>query len=203
MNISSGAKAVDGDSGPADEQIERILGELEPIVVRTREALARVWHDRSVSKANLHVLMLLEQYGALSMSRLADLIDVSFPNMTGIVDRMAEHGLVERVRNDNDRRIVLVRSTAKGAELAAELPALRRAYLRRVITALPDEDRQTCYAAFRAFRRAADNLAEEGEQHNEHPFPGCTGHALEPRPRHGRGHGRGRPHGPTDATPQE
>jgi DNA-binding MarR family transcriptional regulator len=165
----------EGESSAADEQIERILGELEPIVARTREALARVWHDRSVSKANLHVLMLLEQFGALSMSRLAAQIGVSFPNMTGIVDRMEENGLVERVRSDDDRRIVLVRSTTKGAELAAELPELRRAYLRRVIAALPEEDRRTCYDAFRAFRRAADTLAEEPEQNHEHHVPTCAG----------------------------
>jgi DNA-binding MarR family transcriptional regulator len=131
--------------------------------------------------------MLLEQYGALSMSRLAEQIDVSLPNMTGIVDRMEENGLVERVRSDDDRRIVLVRSTPKGAELAAELPTMRRAYLRRVVTALPEADRRTCFEAFQAFRRAADGLAHEIEQAGADDFPGCRGRAAGPRPRRASG----------------
>ena len=32
----------------------------------------------------------------MTMSRLADQLDVSLPNVTGIVDRMVERGLVER-----------------------------------------------------------------------------------------------------------
>jgi DNA-binding MarR family transcriptional regulator len=190
-----------GGSADADEAIELVLGELEPIVARTREALARVWHDRSVSKANLHVLMLLEQYGTLSMSRLADQIEVSLPNMTGIVDRMEEHGLVERVRSEEDRRIVLVRSTPKGAELAAELPSFRRAYLRRVIAALPDADRRNCYEAFRAFRRASDALAEDVMPHHGSEAPDCRGNAHRSRPRHA-GAVRHEAHTPTH-TPEE
>ena len=48
------------------------------------------------------------------MSRLAELLDVSFSNATGIVDRMAERGLVERVRVPDDRRVVLVRIGRQG-----------------------------------------------------------------------------------------
>lgn len=144
-----------------DDVVELILGELDPIIMRTKDALAQVWHNRSVSKANLHVLMLLEQFGPLPMSRLATMVDVSLPNMTGIVGRMEEHGLVERVRDDADRRVVMVRATAKGTEVTAEIPRLRREFLRRVVCALPEGDRQNCYEAFRAFREAAESLRDE------------------------------------------
>ena len=146
--------------GP-DEVVELILGELDPIMARTRDAMARVWHDHSVSKANLHVLMLMEQFGQLPMSKLATMLDVSLPNMTGIIDRMEENGLVERLRNDEDRRVVLVRATARGAELGAEMPRLRREYMRQVVNSLSEGDRRNCYEAFRAFREAADKLAVE------------------------------------------
>ena len=55
------------------------------------------------------------------MSRLAELLDVSLSNATGIVDRMEERGLVERVRVPDDRRVVLVRI---GPQRASD--ALRR-----------------------------------------------------------------------------
>ena len=48
------------------------------------------------------------------MSRLADMLDVSLSNATGLIDRIEERGFVERIRVPSDRRIVLVRITAAG-----------------------------------------------------------------------------------------
>ena len=54
------------------------------------------------------------------MSRLAEMLDVSMSNATGLVDRMEERGLVERVRVPDDRRVVLVRPTQAGLGLVDE-----------------------------------------------------------------------------------
>ena len=56
----------------------------------------------------------------MPMGRLAEIIDASMSSTTGIIDRMEEKGLVERVRVPDDRRIVLVRSTAAGLALIDE-----------------------------------------------------------------------------------
>jgi DNA-binding MarR family transcriptional regulator len=162
-----------------DEIVEGILGELEPIMTRTREALVHVWNDRSVSKTNLHILMLLDQLGRQPMSRLATLADVSMPNMTAVIDRMAEHGLVERARGDDDRRVVLVSVTDQGRAILDEFQAVRREYLRRVINAMRDGDRRTCYAAFRAFRRVADELEAQQNATTSTDSPAGAGEAPE------------------------
>lgn len=78
-----------------------------------------------VSMTHMHVMWLLEHHGDLPMSRMADLLDVSFSNATGIVDRMEERGLVERVRVPDDRRVVLVRIAPKGLEALEETEALK------------------------------------------------------------------------------
>ena len=59
-----------------------------------------------VSMTHLHILSMLDHHGELPMSRLADLLDVSLSNATGLIDRMEERGLVERVRDPDDRRVV-------------------------------------------------------------------------------------------------
>jgi DNA-binding MarR family transcriptional regulator len=41
-----------------------------------------------ISMTHLHILWVLEHHGELPMSRLADLLDVSLSNATGLVDRM-------------------------------------------------------------------------------------------------------------------
>lgn len=138
--------------------IESIITELEPMMAYQRKAMMRVWQDRSVSKMTLYVLMLLEHDGALPMSRLAALADVSLSNLTGIVDRMEQHGLVERVRDDRDRRLVLVRSTEKGTGLCAEMEGLRREQLRRLVEELDVADQSAVLQAARALGRAVGRL---------------------------------------------
>jgi MarR family transcriptional regulator, organic hydroperoxide resistance regulator len=153
-----GVVSGDAPEEPGDEQVDGIIGDLERLIAGQRHSNAHVWHDRSVSKVNLFVLMLLEQFGAMPMGRLASMVDVSLPSLTGIVTRMEEHGLVERVRDETDRRIVLARSTPKGRETIREIEALRREYLRRLLGALDAAERGTCYEAFRALRRTAERL---------------------------------------------
>jgi DNA-binding MarR family transcriptional regulator len=67
------------------------------------------------------------------MSRMAELLDVSFSNATGIVDRMEEKGLVERVRVPDDRRVVLVRISAGGARALDETEAIKQDRLQSIL----------------------------------------------------------------------
>ncbi len=46
--------------------------------------------------AQLHILCILHGHGQMPMSRLADVLDVSLSNATGLIDRMEERGFVER-----------------------------------------------------------------------------------------------------------
>ena len=145
--------------GPGeDDLVDAIVAEYEPIVARTRRAMAGIWQDRKVSKTTMIVLMQLQLHGPVSMSRLAGLLDVGLPNMTGIVSRMEELGFVERVRDEHDRRVVLVRTTPRGMEMTEELEAIRRQQLRQLVMSLGPSDRQACFQAFRALREAAERL---------------------------------------------
>jgi DNA-binding MarR family transcriptional regulator len=88
------------------------------------------------------------------MSKLADLLDVSLSNATGIIDRMAEHGLVERVRVPDDRRVVRVRPTEVGRQAISETETSKRDRMRAVIRRLPATERPIVLAALRSLRRA-------------------------------------------------
>ncbi len=119
-----------------------------------RKAMMRAWQDRSISKLHMVVLTLLEDRGALPMSRLAESVDVSLSNLTGIVDRMEQHGLVERVRDDHDRRLVRVRATGPGLKRCEELDGLRREQWRRLLVSLDDKERVVMLRAAKALGRA-------------------------------------------------
>jgi DNA-binding MarR family transcriptional regulator len=56
-----------------------------------------------------------------TMSELAGAMHCDNSNITGIVDRLEEHGLVERRPTDHDRRVKLIAITRAGGRLRDEL----------------------------------------------------------------------------------
>jgi DNA-binding MarR family transcriptional regulator len=122
----------------------------------------------NVSLTQMHVLWLLQHHGEMSMSRLAELLDVSLSNATGLIDRMDEHGLIERVRVPDDRRIVLVRPAAAGLRAVSETESSKRERMRAVLGRLPASEQPIVLAALRSLRRALSAEAGSDLVHEHH-----------------------------------
>ena len=158
-----------------DETVEEIVSGIHDMMVGFRCAGTARIVKSGVSMTNMHVMWLLQHNGALPMSRLAELLDVSLSNATGIIDRMEERALVERVRVPDDRRVVLVRIAPKGLEAIEETEAIKHdrltallghldaAQVARVAAAL-DDIRSAVVAEF-----GPDYLA--GHDHLDHLTP--------------------------------
>ncbi len=119
---------------------DRIIADFKSAMAELRcigsERLLRM----GVSMSQLHVMSMLDRHGDMPMSRLAEMIDISLSNATGLVDRMEERGFVERVRVPDDRRVVLVRLTDGGRKLIDDVEVLRAETLRTVLDRLdPDQ----------------------------------------------------------------
>jgi DNA-binding MarR family transcriptional regulator len=86
-----------------------------------------------ISMAQLHILYTLQRNGEMPMSRLAELLNVSLSNATGLIDRIEERGYVERTRVPEDRRVVKIRVTPDGSRMLDEIDALSDVLLREVL----------------------------------------------------------------------
>ena len=146
----------------APDIVERILDQLEPLIARQRRAVASEGCLRAVSSTQMQVLYLLSCDAPQAMGRLADKLDVSLPNVTGIVDRMVEHGLVERGRDDDDRRVVTVAPTAAGRAAVEEIDGVRRRTLAQLLSRLDPAQQEQALQIFAALRRTAESLDNEG-----------------------------------------
>lgn len=78
----------------------------------SRECFNKFLQDLSGSNLVLYVLYFVKE--RQTVSSLSKLIHVSIPRVTMILDSLEEKGLVERVRDENDRRIVYAVLTKKG-----------------------------------------------------------------------------------------
>jgi DNA-binding MarR family transcriptional regulator len=74
----------------------------------------------ALSQAQYQVLFELLRRGELPAGGLAAVADVSPASMTQMLDRLADAGLVERVRSEQDRRIVEARLTDAGRAVCEE-----------------------------------------------------------------------------------
>ncbi|HRI17268.1 MAG TPA: MarR family transcriptional regulator [Burkholderiaceae bacterium] len=70
------------------------------------------------------LLVLVAANPGLNQKRLGAALDLSAPNLAVILDRLAERGLVERVRSTVDRRAQELRLTPAGRALTARAEAI-------------------------------------------------------------------------------
>ena len=75
-----------------------------------------------VSAPQLHCLLALHENGPLPPSQIARHIMVKSSTVTGIIDRLEQKGLVCRLRNSPDRRVITIQLTEAGKELAQNAP---------------------------------------------------------------------------------
>jgi DNA-binding MarR family transcriptional regulator len=150
-------------NGQADDQtgsrtrrdlVEDLLDEMTPWNPQERMSAFRSFLSGSLSLIHIHVLTILEVQGPLSMSRLAEEIDVSVASATGIVNRMEERRLVTRRHADTDRRVVTVYPTRLGSEVFARLRRHRRDKLKKILAQLSDTELAAFLTGLRAIRRA-------------------------------------------------
>jgi DNA-binding MarR family transcriptional regulator len=87
------------------------------------EGIERVLKPHGVSGTQYNVLRILRGAGAAGLCRneIRDRLLTRMPDVTRLLDRMEEAGLVTRARDVADRRLVTTQLTAKGRALVDSL----------------------------------------------------------------------------------
>jgi DNA-binding MarR family transcriptional regulator len=70
------------------------------------------------------LLLILQANDRVTPKQLAQALALSAPNLTILLDRLQERGVIERVRSDSDRRSQHVLLTASGLLLARQCEGL-------------------------------------------------------------------------------
>jgi DNA-binding MarR family transcriptional regulator len=131
----------------------------------------RIYRDRildgnSKLKKDLKLSLIRALYAfkdkdRLSMKELAANIGVKLPNMTMMIDNLEEEGIVERARDDLDRRKVIVRLTPRGKRIKANFLAQRHRIAQTILANLQHQDKKellyslsnTCRILKKAFNK--------------------------------------------------
>jgi DNA-binding MarR family transcriptional regulator len=109
--------------------------------------LLRACEDQMFPKYGLttehHSVLLTIKFGHVRPTDVARWLARSPNSISMIVDRMAKAGLVRRVRDKSDRRVVRLVITSKGEDALKPAYAAGWKLYREIMTPLSDEDKQT------------------------------------------------------------
>jgi DNA-binding MarR family transcriptional regulator len=157
--------------------IDEIVAGTALIAGHQRCAVARRLHRQGISMAHLQTLWILQEHGPQPMTRLADLLGVAVPNATGIIDRMEQRGLVERLRDGADRRVVTVRQTPDGARAVEEIDGWRSDMLVELLDRLDTDQLLRLVGGIQELREAirTDERPETTETHGTDLRPDAAG----------------------------
>jgi DNA-binding MarR family transcriptional regulator len=80
--------------------------------------------DYGVTGPQLSTLRVVHRMQPVSTGALARAAYIGYATLTGILDRLEEHGYVTRTRDPADRRTVILNMTKEGEKLLASAPSL-------------------------------------------------------------------------------
>jgi DNA-binding MarR family transcriptional regulator len=163
----SGQTAADASAAAKAGIIADLRATMGELKCLGSERLVRL----GISMSQLHVMHLLDRHGDIPMSRLAELVDVSFSNATGLIDRLEERGYVERIRVPNDRRVVLVRITAAGRGVLNEVESGRDGIFDRILDELDPAQLSRLAAALADLRSALTTTFASHARAHHSPEP--------------------------------
>ena len=117
---------------------------------------------KDISLGQIHVLMLLHEQGAVTVGQLAEMLGVSMPSVSSQLDRLEEHRLVERHRDESDRRLVHVVLTASGARDAEDAAGFRRELAEQVLRGFDEHELRALLTVLTAAERCMGAVKQQG-----------------------------------------
>jgi len=95
--------------------------------------------EYGITTTQFHTLRRIKT-GNASVTELAEEMHVSCPSVSRTVDELAESGLIERIRNANDRRVLLLKLTPKGEQLFEDMHAKHDQILENQFSNLEEDE---------------------------------------------------------------
>jgi DNA-binding MarR family transcriptional regulator len=133
-----------------DSELETIVENILNVLPLFRRSFRSIDFDRvaeGLSHPHIMVMRMLEDHEHLPVSAIGDKQFISRPQMTHIVDKLVSLGMVERIVNEDDRRVINVVLTDTGRKIMRRCDAIIRSSVKESLSALDDKDVEEMSAA--------------------------------------------------------
>jgi MarR family transcriptional regulator, transcriptional regulator for hemolysin len=117
---------------------------------------------RGTTRAQWIVLFRLREQEGLSQVDLADVLELQPISLVRLLDRLVEHGLLERRHDPRDRRANKLFLTSVGRQLVDDLDSLRTSIAENVLQDVATDRIQTSLETLRDIKERIKSIAEPG-----------------------------------------
>lgn len=98
-----------------------------------------------LTQARWIALLYLRRSGSMSQRDLAEQIGVEGPTLVRLLDALEQHGLVERVDSDDDRRVKKIHLADSAMPLIEEITRISDAFREELLEGVPANDLATAH----------------------------------------------------------
>ncbi len=143
---------------------KELFSRFEELFWQVTRSMGQIWKnifDEHFPGSQSYLVFILEQRGSMRMSELASALQLTAGAVTSASDKLIEHGYVERLRDEKDRRVVYLEITDKGRETMAELRLQGRQTMKTVFAHLDEEKLQQFIDTFEKASTAITVIGED------------------------------------------
>ncbi|AOM81446.1 MarR family winged helix-turn-helix transcriptional regulator [Salisediminibacterium beveridgei] len=109
---------------------------------------------------HFHILHMLEYDGALKMRDIAGKLSIKKSNLTPLVRKLLDKGLVKRLQDEADKRIVYIQLTDSGKHFLSDQKMHLESVLAHRLSPLGNDDRKALSEAMDRLCRILDKLPD-------------------------------------------
>ena len=124
---------------------KNVVSEILKLLPELGKALATSVPDKvrhqGISNAQVRAVVHLAEYGPQTMGELAQGLRITTPSTTGLINPLVGMDLVQRQRDEEDRRVVRVKLTQKAQTMAGHVLTQRRREVEQALDGMDEEAR--------------------------------------------------------------
>jgi DNA-binding MarR family transcriptional regulator len=144
------------------EKIDEVLKLFQKFSQTMAHYAFEPWKNLDVPLAQLKSLFIISIKG--STHNLAMELGVTPGNVTGIVDRLVEQGLLSRAHDPEDRRIILLQLTDKSREIIANIQESGMCQMAGILAHMSSEGLNCLACGIEALLAAAEQHQKENSE---------------------------------------
>ena len=137
----------------SEEELEKMTSTLVEFCERYYGWEASVAKLGRLSAPQMRTICVIGRNKDIRMKDIADRMELTTGTVTVMIDRLQVMGLVERCRNENDRRSYKIQLSEKGRAYYTEHLKLQRELVRKLAMKVSDSDRLVCERVLEEFTR--------------------------------------------------
>ena len=133
--------------------IDEILKARSTVFQATSALAAPAWIDLELTMSQVKGLRTLAHHTPATITQIADVLKISQPTASQLVDRLVQGGLAQRTEDPTDRRRMLVRLSKKGHQLNERLRGVWRTRFRHWLERMNTDELEALHRGYDALAR--------------------------------------------------